>query len=207
MKQKRLSKPKRKILRLKDYDYSSVGWYYVTICTQDQKCLFGKIINEKMVLNSVGEMIAHWWLKLPNGFVKIELDVYQIMPNHIHGIIIINENFVGAGLVPARNNKRKTNAVRATTRVAPTLGDIVGTFKSLTTHEYINGVKNRRWKPFHKRLWQRNYYEHIIRHQEDLNQIRQYTKDNPQKWAEDQENPKKLPPPALSRQKVITCSK
>ncbi|MEK7597777.1 MAG: transposase [Patescibacteria group bacterium] len=169
----------RQSIRLKNYDYSKSGLYFVTICTENRKCLFGNIINEKMILNNIGNMIEKLWNKIPERFNMIELDAFQIMPDHIHMIIHI----VGAGLVPARNNpahdfiSRDDN--RATTRVAPTIGDIVGAFKSLTTHEYIVGVKNNGWKPFNKRLWQRNYYEHIIRTENDLNKIREYIKLNP----------------------------
>ncbi len=94
---------------------------------------------------------------------------------------------VGAGLVPAQHNGATTK--RATTRVAPTLGDIVGAYKSLTTVQYVQGVKTYGWPPFAGRLWQRNYYEHIIRNDESLQRIRQYIVDNPARWPVDRENP------------------
>lgn len=168
----------RHSIRLKNYDYSKSGLYYVTICTENRECLFGDIVDGKMVLNNIGNMIEKWWNKIPKRFNMAKLDVFQIMPNHIHMIIHI----VGAGFIPAHGE-------RATTRVAPTtLGDIIGAFKSLTTHEYITGVKNNGWKPFDKRLWQRNYYEHIIRSENDLNKIRDYILENPNMWYRDRNN-------------------
>jgi len=174
----------RQSIRLKQYDYSQSGLYFVTICAQNRKCLFGDIINGKMKLNSVGKIIDSVWKSLSKRF-PIVLDEFQIMPNHVHMIIQI----VGAGFMPAHHDgfMPARDDERATTRVAPTitLGDIIGAFKSLTTHEYIMGVKNNGWKSFDKRLWQRNYYEHIIRDENDLNKIREYIINNPLMWKND----------------------
>ena len=177
----------RQSIRLKNYDYAQSGLYFVTICTQNRECLFGDIIDGKMVLNNVGNMIEKWWNIIPERFNMTKLDTFQIMPNHLHGIIVIESNNVGAGFIPALPAHGK----RATTRVAPTitLGDIIGAFKSLTTHEYVVGVKNNGWKPFDKRLWQRNYYEHVIRNEFDLNKIRKYIVNNPSIWDRDRNNP------------------
>ena len=169
----------RQSIRLKNYDYSKSGLYFVTVCTQNRECLFGDVIDEKMILNEFGKIIDNVFKLLLNRHEQIKLDVYQIMPNHINMVIQI----VGAGFMPARDE-------RATTRVAPTLGDIIGAFKSLTTHEYILNVKNNGWKPFDIRLWQRNYYEHIIRSKTDLDKIREYIRTNPQMWDRDRNNPK-----------------
>lgn len=184
--------PKRKQIRLLGHDYSKNGCYFVTICTQNRQCIFGDIINNKMVLNDIGNIIKKNWDILSKRF-PVELDEYQIMPNHLHSIIHI----VGAGLVPARNrviaNRGETNRAtmdRATTRVAPTtLGEIIGAFKSITTIEYINCVKNRHWPLFNNRIWQRNYYEHIIRNENELYKIREYIKLNPEMWERDRNNP------------------
>ena len=157
----------RRSIRLKEYDYSQVGAYFITIVTQDRACLFGEIMDGKMHLNDVGYMVHQEWTNLPNRFPNIDLDAFVIMPNHIHGIIVITGAIpVGAGLVPALpsapNEEGVTisgasGATRATTRVAPTAGGTVGAFKSITTVRYTHGVKH------YGRLWQRNYYEHIIR--------------------------------------------
>jgi REP element-mobilizing transposase RayT len=141
----------RRSIRLKGYDYSQAGGYYVTIVTQLRESFFGKICGGEMIFNDAGRMVNIEWGSLQERFPNIETDVFQVMPNHLHGIIIIhNHEPVGAGLVPA-------HAIRATTRVAPTLGEIVGAFKSITTHKYIQGVDEFAWPVFYKRLWQRNY--------------------------------------------------
>jgi REP-associated tyrosine transposase len=221
----------RRSIRLKGYEYSQAGAYFVTVCVQDRACLFGEVADGQMHLNDAGRIVLAEWDALPVRFPAVELDAFGIMPNHIHGIIVIstadpNPNAggnvnVGAGLVPAL---RATTVVAArgattrgaTTRVAPTpdanervpgmgpdertaappptLGDIVGAFKSLTTDLYIHGVKQSGWPPFRGRLWQRNYYEHIIRDDESLHRIRQYILDNPANWASDRENPQAVRP-------------
>jgi REP element-mobilizing transposase RayT len=121
------------------------------------------------------------------------LDRFVIMPNHIHGVVVIadSEKFVGAPLVGAQKGMN-TQQNGAGIRPAPTLGDIMCTFKSIATDEYIRGVRERGWQPFHKKLWQRNYYDHIIRSEEDMNKIREYIETNPSGWHEDEENPLKI---------------
>ncbi|MBI5657489.1 MAG: hypothetical protein HZC44_12025 [Geobacter sp.] len=111
----------------------------------------------------------------------MKIDTYVIMLSHVHGIVwLVGTPLVGA---PDRRNGR------ATTRVAPTLGDVVGAFKSITTGQYILGAKMLGWVPLSGRLWQRNYYEHVIRNENALNAIREYIKANPSQWQEDPENP------------------
>ena len=207
---------RRRALRLKRYDYTHAGAYFVTIVTQGRSCLFGEIVGKEMRLNEAGEMVCGFWKALPQRFPAIEIDMFVVMPNHLHGIVVINQpnrattrvaptksTNVGAGLVPAQNTNSTEH--RATTRVAPTeimdggvdtpitdrfaLGDVIGAYKSLTTVEYTRGVKQMKWSPFHKRLWQRNYYEHVVRHDESLQQLQQYILDNPDQWAFDKENP------------------
>ena len=180
----------RRSIRLKGFDYSLAGAYYITICTQGRDCLLSEIVLDELVLSAAGQMVEEVWTALPQRFGGIAPDDFVIMPNHFHGILIIHES-VGAGLVPA---PRATPAQddRATTRVAPTvnraLGEIIGAFKSITTHEYLLGVRERGWPPFDRRFWQRNYYEHVIRDEAELAAIRAYIKDNPLRWAFDAEN-------------------
>ena len=169
----------RHSIRLKDYDYSQAGAYYVTIDVQNRECLFGEIVNYEMVLNEAGKMIDEQWSVLSERFPNIEIDVYQVMPNHFHGIIVILAP-IGASLVDAQKKK-------------PTLGDVVGAFKSITTHEYIEGVDKQNWPQFYKRLWQRNYYEHVVRDEADLNRIRDYIQSNPANWDKNEENPNHKP--------------
>jgi putative transposase len=175
----------RRSIRLKGYDYTQAGAYFATICTQNRACLFGDVVDGVMRLNGAGRMVAVEWALLPKRFPNVQLDAMVVMPNHLHGIIVITDPaVVGAGLVPA-----PTAPHRATTRVSPTVGDVVGAFKSRVTVEYTRGVKTSGWLPFSGRLWQRNYYEHIIRNEESLNRIRQYIANNPLRWELDIENP------------------
>jgi putative transposase len=179
----------RRSIRLKGYDYSRPGAYFITLCTQDRFCLFGEVVDGEMRLNDPGRLVRTEWEMLPRRFPNVELDAFVVMPNHLHGIIvIIDANRVGAGLVPAQND-RATLEDGATTRVAPTVGDIIGVFKSRITVEYTRGVKTSGWPPFRGNLWQRNYYEHIIRSEESLNRVREYIANNPLQWELDRENP------------------
>jgi REP element-mobilizing transposase RayT len=189
-------KHRRRSIRLQTYDYARPGGYFVTICTQDWKCLFGTVVDEEMRLNPAGEMIQRVWHTLPGLFSNVHLDAFVVMPNHVHGIVILIESkttdtnpTVGAPLVGAPDVDNATD--RAGTRPAPTnsdtasLGDVVGAFKSITTNGYIDGVKHRGWMPFARRLWQRNYWEHVIRVGNEGDRIRRYIDENPARWQED----------------------
>ncbi len=175
----------RRSIRLQGYDYSQSGTYYFTIVTQGKALLFGEIKNGEVILNEAGKMILKWWHELPKKFPHIKLGTFIIMPNHVHGIIIIES--VGADLRVCPNddsvypnNDNSDNG--RTHRSAPTLGTIMQWFKTMTTNEYIRGVKNLDWQPFDRRLWQRNYYEHIIRNQQDWERIHNYIEANPINW-------------------------
>ncbi|MCR4439552.1 MAG: hypothetical protein QHJ34_13500 [bacterium] len=183
----------RRSIRLREYDYSQPGAYFITVVTQDRRCLFGEVVNGQMRLNEVGHMVRREWANLSNRFPNIHLDAFIIMPNHVHVIIIITDvKPVGAGLVPAHNGATTrvapTDATDAHNGVAPTVGDIVGAFKSITTVQYTYGVKYCGWPPFRGRLWQRNYYEHIIRNEKSLNRVREYILNNPLRWETDRES-------------------
>jgi REP element-mobilizing transposase RayT len=179
----------RASMRLKDYNYAQEGAYYVTICVNERRCIFGNIQNGQMVLNKIGKMVDMWWQKLPDKYNEIGIGEYQIMPNHIHGIITI----VGAHLcvrpdptTPDDNIGRTHGSIGRTHGSAPTtLGTIVQWFKTMSTNEYIRNVKCNNWPPFNKRIWQRNYYEHIIRNETELNKIREYINNNPANWESD----------------------
>ena len=164
----------RRSIRLKGYDYSSNGAYYVTIVTQGREHFFGHITNKEMVLNDAGQMIVKWWNELPNKFPNIELGTMVIMPNHFHNIIHI----VGADLRVRPNDETPK----------PSLPQIIQWFKTMTTNEYIRGVKQFNWKPFNRKLWQRDYYEYIIRNERELQQKTDYILDNPSRWEDDKEN-------------------
>lgn len=181
--------PNRKSIRLKGYNYSQPGAYFITICTQNRKCLFGEIINGKMIFNDAGKMVENEWVNLPHRFTNIQLNEYVIMPNHFHAILEIIP--VGATLVVAQNNNniKKNNYVNPNNGqpqgIAPTnetVGAIIGAFKSIVTVNYIRGVKTKKWQQFNKKLWQRNYWEHIIRNEQELNKIHKYIQNNPKNW-------------------------
>jgi putative transposase len=175
-----------------EYDYTQAGAYFVTVCAQNHECLFGEVAGNEMVLNDAGRMVQDAWQELPHRFPIIRLDEFVVMPNHFHAIVVITDtDGVRAPLVGAPN--------RAGTRPAPTgvgrkpaLGDVIGAFKSITTNLYIRGVREGGWLPFDRRLWQRNYYERVVRNERELNAIRQYIRDNPTRWAEDEENPNRI---------------
>jgi putative transposase len=191
-----LDRHHRRSIRLKGYDYSLAGAYFVTISTQDRVCVFGDVVAGVMRLNEAGRMVSTEWDTLLARFPGVDLDAFVVMPNHIHGIIVFATWVsVGAPLVGAQDvASNKTIDDRATTRVAPTLGDVVGAFKSRVTVEYTRGVKTKGWPAFRRRLWQRNFYEHIIRNEASLNHIRQYILDNPARWAFDRDNPLAVTP-------------
>jgi len=195
------SLPKRKDLRLENYDYSQPGWYYITVCVQDRKCLFGEIKNGKMALNDMGLLVKKYWNKLIDKF-NIELDEYIIMPNHIHGIIVINnnngrihvdingrtrvdDNGRTHGSAPTINHIHPMVGVDPCVDPHPSLGETIQWFKTMTTNQYIKNVKNDNWPPFDKRIWQRNYHEHIIRNETELNKIQKYITNNAAMWEND----------------------
>ena len=200
----------RKSIRHKGWDYGLDGYYFVTICTKNQECLFGKIMEKEMVLNHAGEIIKTEWEKLPNRFPNIKLDTFVVMPNHFHGIIVIQNNIpVGAPLVGALVPKDHQGPIESSriaqltkpSRKKPgrpqgaplrmenkTIGDMVGAFKSLTTNEYIHGVKFGKFPPFEMALWQRDFYDHIVRDENELNRIREYIRTNPINWTRDGNN-------------------
>ncbi len=186
----------RRSIRLQGYDYSRAGAYFVTMCTQKRIPLFGNIRNAEMELNAPGQMIHTTWNEIRTHYPGIDTDTFMVMPNHIHGIIII----VGAPPCgcptprgcPTQTYENGRPRGGAPTENAPTqlsLPDVVQRFKTLTTKRYMGGVKQFDWRPFPGKLWQRNYYEHIIRNEQELCRIRKYILENPAKWYWDKMNP------------------
>ena len=191
-----LNLPQRKSIRLKGYDYSQAGLYFVTIVTQNRKNLFGEIQNGKMILNDTGNMVEKWYYELENKYHDIKCREMVVMPNHFHCIIQnISENIsVGADLRVCPDNI--TDNITDETISGEISGEYTGSplhrvvqwFKTMTTNEYIRGVKNKNWKPFNGKLWQRNYWEHVIRNKNEYQRISQYIIDNPIKWENDKLN-------------------
>lgn len=161
--------PRRRLLRYPGYDYTQPGSYFVTACVHDRLSLFGDIVGADMRPNAAGLTVVSWWNRIPDKFRFVALDAFVVMPNHVHGIIM-NE------------------ATAKPPEGLADLGRIVAWFKTMTTNAYIRGVADDGWRPFSRRLWQRNYYEHIVRNEDDLNRIRDYIAMNPAKWASDREN-------------------
>lgn len=182
-------------MRLSRYDYAAAGVYFVTIVAQGRKCLFGRMESDEMRLNSAGGMLQECWAQIPERFPSVGLDQFIVMPNHIHGLVVLGSSVEAPsrGARPDEEGESRGSAnftlERAATRAAPTLSDIIGAFKSITTVEYARGVKSQGWPTFQGRLWQRNFYDHVVRNDRDLERIRQYIQDNPLKWALDAENP------------------
>jgi len=188
----------RRSIRLPAYDYAQAGAYFVTICVQNRECLLGEVIEGQMILSGPGQMVETVWPELPQHYPNVQADAFVVMPNHIHGIIILvgagappHIGHVGAGPCACPGVAPTVDDSGRPQGVAPTLSlpDVVHRFKSLTTAKYRRNVLQDGWPPFPGRLWQRNYYERVIRDDEELNRIREYIIDNPARWTEDPENP------------------
>ena len=170
----------RRSLRLREYDYSRPGAYFVTICTQDRKCLFGSVVNSEMQPNDSARSAQSIWYNLPSRFPQVRLDQFVVMPNHIHAVIFVGAQFIAP---TGSSNTVQTGAINR----APTLGEIVRTYKAISTRT----IRRTGCAQFR---WQRNYYEHIIRDENSLNRIRQYIVDNPIRWDVDGVNAAAITP-------------
>ncbi|MCB2209858.1 transposase [bacterium] len=173
----------RKVVRLQDFDYSQDGAYFVTIVVQNRLHLFGQVVNGEMRLNDAGKMIQEICDKVPENNPGIEFNPYQIMPNHFHAVVLIRRESDGNHEFPDGRSER---AVSNETSVD--VINIVGRFKSLTTLLYVDGVRKYGWQPYKKMLWQRSFYEHVIRNERDHQAIVDYIAANPLNWQEDEEN-------------------
>ena len=167
----------RRSIRLQGYDYSGEGAYFVTICSYKRECIFSTVgaglasaLHSKPIiqLKDPGKIILKIWNKIPERFENVLIDDLVIMPNHIHGILFIE-----------KSDKR------VDARPTPTLGDIICSFKSECVTEYFKYIKDNNLLSSCK-IWQRNYYEHIIRNDRELNTYRRYILNNPGKWEEDE---------------------
>ncbi len=191
----------RRSIRLKGYDYSQPGAYFITICTQNRECLFGKVVDGEMRLNPYGIVVRREWFRSADIRRELELydDEFVVMPNHIHGIVWLVETAemmggdetVGAhGRAPLQrasictSHGDESHSGHTLHRPPRSLSSFVAGFKSAVT-KHINQMRNTPGAP----VWQRNYYEQIVRDENELNRIRKYIVDNPLKWALDRENP------------------
>ncbi|MCI0699389.1 hypothetical protein L0337_46225 [candidate division KSB1 bacterium] len=194
----------RRSIRLKGYDYSQAGAYFITICTHERECIFGEIRDGKMHLNEIGKIVEAEWLKTAEIRDNVELDAFVVMPNHVHGIIIITGNAGTDDVVGANDSKNSVDRTVGVDRRPPdrgiqsnvgahggaplrrkpqSIGSIVAGFKSTVTKQ-INIIRNTPGVP----VWQRNYYEHIIRNEKAFTRIQRYIIENPAQWQYDQEN-------------------
>ena len=202
--------PRRRNMRLRNYDYSQPGAYFVSICVQHRKCLFGTITDGKMQLNEIAQIVVECWKHIPQHFPSVKLGDYVIMPNHMHGIIAWDIPKT-ISLHPSKNTRDRRGEVPSPTNrknmtstsnrrgevpspvnrkdkiPSPSLGKIVAYFKYQST-KHINQHNNIS----RTRIWQRNYHDHVIRDDKDLQRLRQYIQNNPMKWELDQLHPDNL---------------
>jgi len=160
--------PVRQSVRLRNFDYTSAGAYFVTVCTQNRACILGEVADQNVALTISGRIVDECWRAIPIHFPSTTLDVHVVMPNHIHGVIAF----------------KRLSEIQWMNSVTPKLGDVVRSFKARVSIEVRRLVGNSSVP-----VWQRNYYERVIRNDEELNRIRQYIADNPLNWAIDSENP------------------
>lgn len=156
---------RRKPTRLTGYDYRTPSLYHVVTCTHQSICRFGAVHDGSMAANAIGNTILEIWKAIPRTFPTVSLDASMVMPNHHHGIVWIEPKPDGTP--------------------GPSLGDIMKWFKTVTTVRYSDGVHNLGWPPYDRRLWHRNYYDHIVRDDRDLDRIRVYIENNPSNWNTD----------------------
>jgi REP element-mobilizing transposase RayT len=167
---------KRKSIRLPYFDYSQDGIYFVTICSHDNKSIFGKIENEKMIKNLLGEIIENEWEKTISLRKNVSLGSFIVMPNHFRGIIIINSKLESRGVLQYAPTQ---NTIREFTSTSNSLGAIIRGFKGAVTKR-INLMNNTEDK-----IWQRNYYERVIRNDKEYNKIDEYIRRNVELWKQD----------------------
>ena len=165
-------------IRLPNYDYSSNGYYFVTICTRKKFCYFGQISKSKMQLSQVGKIAQKHWQEIPQHFVGVHIDEYVIMPNHVHGIVIIDNPRRDVACYVSTDNDDVNPTMSQLSPKPGSLSAIVRSYKSSVTRWCRqNGDDDF--------CWQSRFYEHIIRNQTALNNIRRYIINNPAKWSED----------------------
>ncbi len=170
------TKHHRHSIRLRGYDYALSGAYFITIVSKNRECILGEIVNGEMHLNDFGSIVQSCWDDLPRHYPHVMLDAFAVMPNHAHGIVVLHgDGFVGAGLRPA--------PTAATIAKRHPLPEIVRAFKSFAARR-INELCDTTGTS----VWQRNYYEHIVRDEDELNRIRYYIETNPVRWELDREN-------------------
>jgi REP-associated tyrosine transposase len=163
----------RRSIRLPGYDYSQPGTYFITICTYQREYTLSTIHNRTVNLSPTGQVVERYWRVLPERFLFIELDTFVIMPNHLHGIIVINDRGSWDGTSP---DGRQPSLLKGTQ--SGSLAALIQNFKSVSTRKINQSLQSRRTP-----VWQRGYYERVIRDEAEWNSIRQYIEANPERWA------------------------
>ena len=174
--------PRRRTIRFQAFDYSQAACYFVTICSKDNRCIFGHVVDTKMQLNSLGTIVEECLVAVPLHFNNTEIPVHSIMPNHLHAIVVLRANASTVGPAKASNKRAEAFA-------APVIGSIptiVRSFKSAVTRAARAAFR----KPSLD-VWQRNYFERVIRSDDEFRKTWQYICENPARWDFDPENPQK----------------
>ena len=202
--------PSRRALRLKGYDYSRPGFYFLTLCVQNRLNLFGRFTETGLEINDAGKMEERWYFEMQNKYPDIRCHEMVVMPNHFHCIIEITSDAHATDDNAARNGDahagaplrgRPENTLSENVhsqnahsygpdnkKYNATIGDMMDWFKTMTTNEYIRGVKNHGWQQFDGKLWQRNYWDVIIHDDAGLARIANYIVTNPENWLNDRLN-------------------
>lgn len=185
----------RQSIRLRDFDYAAAGFYFVTMCTQHRKRLFGEVVGAEMRLSDAGRMVEAWYARIESKFPDVVCDAFVLMPDHVHFLLfqtggVVEPVFVeqslrgeapcasGAGLAASVG----LGVLSHVEERRSSLSQVVGWFKTMTTNAYIRGVKEERWPRFEKRLWQRDYYEQILHGTKGADRVRRYITNNPAMW-------------------------
>ena len=182
---------RRRSVRWRGYAYSSEGAYFVTTTLHNGVPLLGRVIDERVRLSPAGEMVASVWSELPQRFPFVSLDAYVVMPDHVHGILILHNNSVARAEPLQRTeddglpDPELPGHARGTT--SNSLGRVMQAFKSLSTRAYGEGVRNAGWPAYEGRFWQRSFYDRVLRNDRELWAIREYIRLNPAKWAMSQD--------------------
>ena len=179
-----VEKHHRQSIRLQGYNYAQSGMYFITACTEGRECLFGKVVQGKMIMDQVGQIVEGKWLKTPVLRPYVVLDEFVVMPNHFHAILLIVTAGRGTWPMEKPGRSRAPTTERFGSPVSGSLPTIVRSFKSAAA-KHINELRSTPGAS----LWQRGYYEHVIRDEDELQRIREYILTNPLRWELDRENP------------------
>jgi len=164
--------PARRLTRLPSYDYTQEGAYFITVCTFDRMCLFGEVVDDIVHPNQFGQAVLDTWSQLPNHYVHVQTCAFVLMPNHVHGVLVIQPT---EGQSPDQNLRHNCRHG---------LLEVVRAFKTFSARG-INGVRGTRGQP----VWQRGYYEHVVRSEKSLERVCEYVANNPLQWTLDRDNP------------------